>query len=745
MADMKPTASNRMVAPVGHRSPIDAAMTPKEVLGILHRHVLLIIVITVLGLICGGATWYLLKSKFPQYTAKTYIEVLSPAEKDPMIMIAPQANKDILYGHRVTIASRIKQQNTLERLLSIENVRSTKWYQSFDGSVRKAYKYLDKYMGAYAQRDGDFVELSMTCRNAEEAAKIVNEMVSLFTSSQRDEKQQEVAAKLQQLRQQETQLTDEKRQAQTAMDDLRASTGITDLERPSGRYFQHTITIRLNALELEKNDVVLALGQVEATIANLEKLATGPISNQIEYAIERDPIMLSLAQNIAFQEAVLRGVLTKFGENHREVRKTQEVIEGIRAKREMRKSEIAEQTRQANLANAKDSYIVLMRRSDELENMRQEAEAKKKDLDRARVLYDQRLALRDERIAMLDQVKEQIEKLKIVHDDPETPKVRATAMALRPLEQDVSRKWWLWFPSGMIVGLLVGIGLAFLLELANDLVRTPRDVGKYLPVSLLGIIPDASEDDLAKGVELCHAVQQAPYSIISESYRRCRANLKLSGPEESHKTILVTSGSAGDGKTSVAANMAAAFVAEDSKVLFVDANFRQPESERLFPKSDAVGLDVGDMDPSFGLSSLLMGQCSQREAIRASGVEGLDVIDAGLLPANPTELLSSSRMADLIKEQRKNYDYIVIDSPPVLLVSDAKVLARFADATVLVFNASATRRGAALRTIGELRGVNAKIIGCVLLGAKAMKGGYFHEQFRSYKKYQSVQMAGAQA
>ncbi|MCJ7777795.1 MAG: hypothetical protein MUP16_05725, partial [Sedimentisphaerales bacterium] len=88
-----------------------------------------------------------------------------------------------------------------------------------------------------------------------------------------------------------------------------------------------------------------------------------------------------------------------------------------------------------------------------------------------------------------------------------------------------------------------------------------------------------------------------------------------------------------------------------------------------------------------------------------------------------------------------NYDYIILDSPPVLLVSDVKILARFSDGTILVFNAGATRRGAALRTIRELKQVNATILGCVILAAKALKGGYFEEQSRFYQEYQKLQLA----
>jgi Mrp family chromosome partitioning ATPase len=98
-------------------------------------------------------------------------------------------------------------------------------------------------------------------------------------------------------------------------------------------------------------------------------------------------------------------------------------------------------------------------------------------------------------------------------------------------------------------------------------------------------------------------------------------------------------------------------------------------------------------------------------------------------------------MDQLIKNQRENYEYIIFDSPPVLLVSDAKILAKFTDGTVLVFNAGATRRGAALRTIRELGQVNATILGCVILAVKAFKGGYFEEQFKYYQEYQKLQLA----
>ena len=750
MAEERPIAgtpqggnpSNRITGPAGPRLPAAASMTPKEALGILRRHILLIVFLTILGVVISGVGWFLLQKYLPKYTATTYIEVLPPVEKDPMDIDTPQVQKDILYGHRQSIANRIKQQSTLLDLLESDEVKKTGWFEGFWGKPamkdRKRLKYLDRYLRAYPHRDAEFVEVSMTCRDAKEAADIVNEMVRLFINTQRTAERKEVSDRLVEIEKRREGVEQELHLAEKGLEDVRERWGITDLAMPVGRNFQHTITLKLNNLELEKDSLELAIRQLSADISNLKDLATGPISVQIEYAIERDDIMISLAQQLVFLEAQLSGALTKFGENHRVVLRTREQITEIKKRRKLRKDEIAEQTRKANLENARDGLHVLQERFEHLEELREEVEAKKKELDLARVQYEQRLKIRDERVAMLDSIKEQIEKVKMVHDAPETPKVQAVGFAPIPLEMVFSRQLYLWLPGGMMLSFMFSIGLAFLVELANDLVRTPSDVARYLHIPLLGVIPDASEDSQVRGIELMSVVRLAPYSVISESYRRCRTNLKLSGSVESLKTLLVSSGMAGDGKTSVAVNLATTFVAANKKVLLIDANFRQPDLQRLFPriqtdmledKLEAEGFD-------FGLSSVLTNQCGYKEAVRPGDIEGLDIIDCGPLPANPAELLGSPRMEGLLAEQRKSYDHIIIDGPPVLLVSDAKVLARLVDTTVLVFNAAATSRGAAQRTIREFKEVNAKIVGCVLFAARSMKGGYFQEQFKSYRKYE---------
>jgi len=745
MADEKATVQTMRARPVVARPPATAGMTPREAFGVLRRYMVLIIGLTIFGLIVGGVGCLLLRRFLPKYAARTYIEVLPPVQTDPMVITTPLVQKDIQYGYRLSVASLIKQQRTLEDLLKRDTVMRTKWFGGISGLPRRI-RYLEKYLGVLPHRDADYVEVTMTCADPQEAADIVNEMVTMFISTRSATKKKEVSDELSVLQTRENRVTEELRQAEQAMEDVRKSWGLTDIDRTVTNYIKHTITLKLDQLELQKSDLELIIKQLEADIQVFDQLAKGPINVQIEHIIESDPVMLSLAQQLAFTGARIASVLSKFGENHREVRQLQELKDELALKREMRATEIGEQTRQANLANAKDRLIIFKERFAELEKLRQETMAKQRDLDAARIQYDQRVKIRDERIEMLDDIKQSIEKMRIIYDDPETPKVRGLGDALKPLRMVISREWWFWFPGGTILGFLLSVGLAFVLELADDKVRTPRTVSRYLHIPLLGVVPDASVDRDVRGVDLCRVVSRAPYSLISESYRQCRTNLKLSGSGESLKTLLVTSGSPGDGKTCVAVNLATAFVAENKKVLLIDANFRQPTSEKLFPKSDAGRLDDEGLSVGFGLSSVLVGQCSAQQAIRSSGIEGLDIIDAGLLPPNPAELLGSARMEEMLKQQRNNYDYIVLDSPPVLLISDAKVLAKRVDATVVVLNAAATHRGAAQRTIKELEDVDANVIGCVLLGAPALKGGYFQEQSKSYRRYQEkMQFAGTPA
>jgi capsular exopolysaccharide synthesis family protein len=712
-------------------------LTPKEALGMLRRHIWLILFMTIIGGAAGTGGWYLIRRYVPLYRAETAIKVLPPIETDPMNIVVAQVQQDIRYGHRVSLANLMKSQSTLQDLLKRDEVRNTKWYRQVTkggADVARAVQCLDKNLTVFPHREAEHILVSMACGSPSEAALVVNQMVNLFINQHGETEKGDVRQKLADVTRRQSDVEQEIRQSEADLQNVTRRTGITDLDRPAGRYFQHTITLRLNELDKQESDLSLAIKQLQADIGNLRQLAEGPITDQIQHIIEGDPVMVALAQQLAVLEAQLSGRLTKFGETHRVVRQTKEQIDETKTKREQRRIEIAEQTRRANLMNARDSLRVLDERLTELQKMRAGALEEQKKLDDARGEYERIQRTREERQETLNQLKMQIEKYRILLDDPQTPKVQSVGLAPEPLEMVLSRNILLWVPGGTMLGLILGLSLALLVEMLNDLVRTPSDVRRFLRVPLLGVIPDAYEDRAVDDIDLCDVVREAPYSLLGESYRRCRTNLELSAGEP-FKTLLVASGQAGDGKTSMACNLAAAFAAKYERVLLIDGNLRQPSLQIAFPADEQSDCR------RVGLTNLLMGECTYQEAVSPSAVAGLDLIYAGQSIPNPAELLAGHRMRELIESEVKDYDRVIIDSPPVLLVSDVKMLARLADATLLLFNAATTKRGAAERTIFELEDVGANLVGCVLFGAEAMKGGYFRQQFRAYRRYLKPQRA----
>jgi capsular exopolysaccharide synthesis family protein len=773
MAKTNPTAPGRRPGPSRAGTATAAALTPKEVFGMLRRHFWLTLFMVVFGGAAGIVGWKFVCRYAPLYKAQAAIEVLPPVDTDPMEIIPVQVGQDVQYGHRVAIANLMSSQRSRERLVESDRVKRTRWYrreirpdleQNDVAKKRQAVRTLEEKLNVFPHREAGQIIVSMTCGNREDAAVIVNEMIRLFVNEHGDVRESKIVGDLSNLIAHESELEERVEELDDVVkreidgfkkdvNDLQIRTGLTDIGKQTGRYFQHTITVRLNDLELQENDLSLAITQLQADIGRLKILAEGPISEQIEHAIERDPVMLALAQRLALAQAQLSGQLTKFGEDHRVVRQIRESIDEIEQKRNQRKLEIAEQTRRANLLNAQDSLHVLTQRLTELQRLRDQAMQKQLELDGARREYDQlemaheavmekRTKEREQRLEELKETQVQIGKLRLILKDREAlSKLRRMGEAPEPLEMVISRRWILWIPGGVMLGLIFGLSLGFLVEMVNDLVRTPSDVRRYLRLPLLGVIPEAEEDRAVDGLDLYRVVDEAPYSLLGESYRRCRTNLDLSG-DGGPKTLLVASGDAGDGKTSVACNLAAAFVAKHERVLLIDGNLRRPKLHLAYPHE---GADDAGRQLGAGLTSVLTGQCEAAEAIRSSDMEGLDLIHAGPPTPNPAELLASRRMNELIKRLAGRYDRIIIDSPPVLLVSDVKVLARPVDATLLVFNAATTKRGAAQRTILELQDVGAHVIGCVLFAAEAMKGGYFRQQHRAYRRYLKPQMRARSA
>ena len=738
------------VAPMMAMNPA-AAMTPKEIMGILRRHVGLILLVTVLGSVIGGASWFLFSRYMPRYTATAHIEVLPPLQQDPTQITATQPQKDIYYQFRFTQAALMTQQNMLQELLRHSAVRETDWYRQFadvdeTGAVadeaeafRKAIDNLDRNFHVTAPRDYNFIVVTMRCASAQEAKKIVDTAVTLFLTRQRELARSGISDELAQRIRQRDAIQQSLNQFQQSLDAVTAGTRFARLNITGNTTFRDYMDEKLADIERRYSEFESDKGRLESVIATLKaRVEAVEYDEVVREQIEQDPIARQMRANIAALEPVLERQLARFGEEHRIVRETRAALDQMQTDLAFRQGEIAEIFRQSDYRNAQDQMTALTQQLETVTRQLQAAQADYKQIDEKRAEFAVYDVKKQEQQRLLEEMNALIEKLNSLYSDPVIHKLRSMGPAAEPLEVSFPR-WELFFPGGFILGLLAGLGLAFAIELLNDLLRTPSDVMRHVRAPLMGMVCHTDDDQDIEDVDLFHVVRQAPYSITSECYRQLRTNLKLVGPGGlNHQTILVTSSSAGDGKTTLAVNLASTLLSENKRVLLLDANFRRPMTGRLFPRAEANGAPAQQAD--YGLSNFLMGQCTdEKQILRPSGIEGLFLIDSGPLPANPAELLNGDRMKTLLDRCKEQFDYVIIDGP-AMLVSDAKTLAAQADGTIVVFNAATTHRGAAMRILRELRDIHANTLGTVLMGVRTRKGGYFGEIYRSYQEYQRVPM-----
>jgi non-specific protein-tyrosine kinase len=265
-----------------------------------------------------------------------------------------------------------------------------------------------------------------------------------------------------------------------------------------------------------------------------------------------------------------------------------------------------------------------------------------------------------------------------------------------------------------VVGVLLAIGVAFLIEYLDDTLKTPEDVRQALNLGTLGAIGRFKKTDK----ELILIDQ--PLSPIAEAFRALRTSIRFSGVDEPLRTLLVTSPGPTEGKSLTVANLAVAMAQSGLRVVAVDGDLRRPRLHKLFGVRPRDGLT----------GSLLEGSMDGR--LQPSPVEGLAVLPAGELPPNPAELLGSRRMRGLLGALTERADVVVLDSPPVMPVTDAVVLAQAADGVLLVVDVGNTRRETARQAVEKMRQIGANVIGVVFNKVPMRKSGYYYYYYYYY-------------
>ncbi|MBS0211499.1 MAG: polysaccharide biosynthesis tyrosine autokinase [Planctomycetes bacterium] len=286
--------------------------------------------------------------------------------------------------------------------------------------------------------------------------------------------------------------------------------------------------------------------------------------------------------------------------------------------------------------------------------------------------------------------------------------------------------------AGTVIGLLIGIGFGYLIDLADKSFRTPDEIRGQLRLPVIGHIPvidsvaarrerHKKPGEVASKVDEIITCHHRPRSNVSEAYRSIRTAIYFGTRGEEHKVIQVTSADAGDGKTTLVCNLAVSFAQSGKRVCLIDADFRRSRIHVMF-----------GLDNNVGISSVMAGQAELPDAIKSTEIENLWVLPCGPRPSNPSELLTSHRFKELLDVLRTKFDTILIDTPPLLAVTDPCAVAPRVDSVLLVIRITKHVRPNAVRAKEVLDGLGAKVVGIVVNGVEVHRA-YGHDT--GYRRY----------
>lgn len=280
---------------------------------------------------------------------------------------------------------------------------------------------------------------------------------------------------------------------------------------------------------------------------------------------------------------------------------------------------------------------------------------------------------------------------------------------------------------GFILGVVAGTALAFVRERLDDRFRGRADVEAAIGAPVLGTIPRYQRPRGVDGPGVISAAD--PHSAAAEAYRALRTNVEFVALQRDVKSIVVTSPSAEEGKSATSSNLGVVLAQAGRRVVIVSADLRRPTLGRYF--------GITDQQDDEGLSAYLAGVKHEvLDVIRDPGIPNVRVVPSGAIPPNPAELLSSPRLGALVRALEQIADFVIVDSPPVLAVADAAVIANQAGGALLVVDASKTHRSATVHSKQELERTGGAVIGCALNAFDPGKKDYYYSSY-SYGRYAS--------
>jgi capsular exopolysaccharide synthesis family protein len=475
---------------------------------------------------------------------------------------------------------------------------------------------------------------------------------------------------------------------------------------------------------LEKNNTIVSkyieLSKL-LTVAQAERMGKEAQYEEIKQKgmdappITNNPLIQSLRQNVITQEAKVSSLKKIFGANYPELQvekaKLQEFNQRLQGEVKRVGASIQADFRSAQRAEhlIRDSLQAQKVKVGDLQNNLVKHHILKRDMQTNEQLYQ----------ALLSRMKEASVASTMVSSN-----VAVITPAELPMVPYKPKKVLNLFLATLI-GLVGGVGLAFVVEHFDDSLKTAEEMERFCQLPALGVVPYLPRNKMAlenHGIGLITYDQ--PKSMVTEAIRQVRTSVMLSSAGGPPNTLVVTSPNPNEGKTMMSMNISISLAMNGRKVVLIDGDLRKPSI------SSSFGLPGQP-----GLTNYLSGNATLDDILRPTQVQDLFLIPAGASPPSPTELLESRAFEDLILELRSQFQHVVIDTPPIIEFADARVLSGLSDGVVLVVKHHVTSREAAKLAKQLLQQVNARIIGGVLNMSRANRLGYYGYGYYGYYKY----------
>ncbi len=659
----------------------------------------------------------------PWYTAAAFLEVRGPQGRllgGGARVVFP---KDYMERRIRDYAGLVKTDAVLSEVIKNKKVQETDWYKKRAGrSEEELIRELDEAISVGQRTTSNLIHISMTsaAKTKDERsglAVIVNELANVFIKNVGGTAGAKRENRMKQLGNEQSDLETKLRRVNADLESSRSSEYHVVSER------SNALGIKIQVLQRESIRLQMEKSEADATVKSIEsaKTSNNPFSIPgVKMQVDNDPLIRQLRATEVNLSAELENVTAKFGPEHRTVKTIRTRLASIRTQTRQQMDQAAwsvaasiEGMYKGEAERLGGQVELLLRESEEANTSLREMEQMLADVERY-------TAKADNLQKKIDMIGEALLQERLVHreESPVVPHQQATSPRLPSWP-----KWQVLIPLGVILGLLVGLGLAFVLEFMDTSIKGPSDLARRTDLPMLGMVPHS--DDMEEEIEdLRLAFMTDPNSLICEAFRQIRTSLLYSGPAEQRRSLLVTSALPEDGRGTVAMNLAAAMARAGKNVLVIDANFRQPMIHKLFPQC-----------PEGGLSSALVGQARWKDQVCPIETN-LSVMSSGPLPPNPAELLGSEAMKQVISEAGAEYDQVIFDGAPCLLVTDGAILSTMVDGVIMVVRAGANTYGVVQRMREMLHRVGARILGVVLNGIRVTAGGYLRENYDAFYDYQ---------